>query len=169
MVDVSRELEEVSSAVLERFEAQKRVLSFREYLAMVGSHAARHTRDAARYLHDAFVHFGEYEIERPWGRATRWRLFDLPFQQQEGERSDHLVGQEALQNAVFRTLQGFRREGRANRLLLLHGPNGSAKSTFAAFLMRALVAYAETDEGALYRFSWIFPRGTDGKTLGFAT
>ncbi len=169
VLDVPSELAAVGEAVQGRFEAQKRVLSFAEYLGEVAAHPRRHTRDAARYLHDAFVHFGSYEVERPWGRARRWALFDLPFEPKDGTRSDHLVGHEALQNAFFRTLQGFRREGRANRLALLHGPNGSAKSTFAACLMRALEAYSQTDEGALYRFSWIFPRGADGKTLGFTT
>ena len=33
--------------------------------------------------------------------------------------------------------------------------------------MRALEAYSNTDDGALYRFSWIFPRGKDGKSIGF--
>lgn len=169
VVDVAGELAAVSGAVRARFEAQKRVLSFAEYVEEVGAHPRRHTRDAARYLHDAFTHFGSYEVERPWGKVTRWALFDLPFERIEGTRSDHLVGHESLQNAFFRTLQGFQREGRANRLALLHGPNGSAKSTFAACLMRALEAYSQTDDGALYRFSWIFPRGADGKTLGFTT
>src|SRR5262249_49918897 len=42
-------------------------------------------------------------------------------------------------------------------LILLHGPNGSAKSTFIRCLGRALENYSTLDEGALYRFSWIFP------------
>lgn len=169
-VNVADELAAIGDSVLQRFESQKRVLSYREFLESVSAHPRRHTRDAARYLRDAFAHFGTYTVERPWGKVTRWKLFDLPFAIGEGKtRSDHLVGQEALQAAVHRALEGFEREGRANRLLLLHGPNGSAKSTFAACLMRALEAYSSTDEGALYRFSWIFPRGTDGKTLGFTT
>ena len=169
MVDITQELRRVGDAVRERFDAQKRVLSFAEFLSMVAENPKRHTRDAARYLCDAFDYYGTYEVNRPWGNVKRWRLFDLPFQKRGGMRSDHLVGQEELQAAVYRSLLGFQREGRANRLLLLHGPNGSSKSTFVACLMFALEAYSETDEGALYRFSWIFPRGIDGKTLGFAT
>jgi len=41
--------------------------------------------------------------------------------------------------------------------VLLHGPNGSAKSTFVSCLARALEYYSTLDEGALYRFNWIFP------------
>src|SRR5262249_34365509 len=35
--------------------------------------------------------------------------------------------------------------------------NGSAKSTFIRCLGRALENYSTLDDGALYRFSWIFP------------
>lgn len=174
--DVRAELARVGEGVRVRFEAQKRVLAFDEYLGLVAGHPWRFTRDATRYLHDCFEHFGRYEVERPWGRIERFRLFDLPFArgvEPNGDartrRSEHLVGHEALQAAVFRALQGFVREGRANRLLLLHGPNGSAKSTFAACLMRGLEAYSQLDEGALYRFSWVFPRGEGGKGIGFSS
>lgn len=44
-----------------------------------------------------------------------------------------------------------------HRLILLHGPNGSAKSTIVSALMERLEKYSQTPEGALYTFSWIFP------------
>src|SRR5262249_2162189 len=68
-----------------------------------------------------------------------------------------LAGQEEVQAAVYRLVSNFAREGRTNRLILLHGPNGSAKSTFVASLQRAMEHYSTLDEGALYRFNWIFP------------
>ena len=42
-------------------------------------------------------------------------------------------------------------------MILLAGPNGSAKSRFINCLMRALEDYSQQPEGALYTFSWIFP------------
>jgi serine protein kinase len=170
MADLKLELERIGARVRERFEAEKRVLSFSEYLEEFAAHPLRHTRDAARYIRDCFDHYGAYEVDRPWGKLTRYRLFDLEFEREEGfAPSDFLVGHEAIQEAFHRALQNFAREGRANRLLLLHGPNGSAKSTFAQCVMRALEHYSKSDEGALYRFSWVFPRGTDGKTIGFGS
>jgi serine protein kinase len=170
MADLKLELERIGSRVRDRFEAEKRVLSFSEYLDLFAAHPFRHTRDAARYLRDCFNHYGSYQVERPWGKLTRFRLFDLEFERDEGlSPSDFLVGHENIQLAFHRALENFAREGRANRLVLLHGPNGSAKSTFAQCLMRALEHYSKTDEGALYRFSWVFPRGTDGKTIGFGS
>lgn len=168
-------LETIRGEVKARFEAQKRVLSFREYLELVQEHPRRYTRDAARYLKDCMDFFGSYQVERPTGTVKRWKVFDLEFgtensgHQAELKMRDRLAGHEATQDAFYRVLDGFEREGRANRLVLLHGPNGSAKSTFTACLMRGLEAYSETDDGALYRFSWIFPRAPEGSGIGFST
>jgi serine protein kinase len=165
---------EVVESVRATFGAQRRVLSFAEFLTLVDSDPERYSRDAARYVLDAMDHFGSYLVDRPWGSERRFRIFDLAFRE-GGEpspngrrrRSDHLQGQERVQEAVYRALHGFAREGRSNRLVLLHGPNGSAKSTLVVCLMRGVEAYSETDEGALYRFSWVFPTGSDGKGIGF--
>ena len=40
---------------------------------------------------------------------------------------------------------------------------------FVACLFRALERYCHTKAGALYKFSWVFPRGADGKGIGFST
>jgi len=168
-------LETIREEVKARFEAQKRVLSFGEYLDLVQGSPRRYTRDSGRYLKDCMDFFGSYEVGRPTGNLKRWKLFDLEFglhnsgHQAELKLRDRLAGNEAAQEAFYRILDGFEREGRANRLVLLHGPNGSAKSTFAACLMRGLEAYSDTDDGALYRFSWIFPRMREGAGIGFAT
>ena len=168
-------LETIRKDVKARFEAQKRVLSFREYLTLVQENPRRHTRDAGRYLKDCMDSFGSYEVQRPAGTRKRWKIFDLELgrensgHQAELKLRDRLAGQEAAQASFYRILDGFEREGRANRLVLMHGPNGSAKSTFVACLMRGLEAYSDADEGALYRFSWIFPRAHEGGGIGFTT
>ena len=171
MIDPKTRLTEIGAVVRDRFESQKRVLSFDEYLALVSAQPWRHTRDAARYLRDCLDYYGTYEVRSAGRPVTRWRLFDLEFARGEdgGQKHDYLVGQEPLQASLYRILGNFAREGQVNRLILLHGPNGSAKSTFVACLMRALEHYSQQDDGALYRFSWIFPRGRDGKTIGFGS
>ena len=70
----------------------------------------------------------------PWGKFTRWKLFDLPWDSGTTQDAKHLprgalIGQEQVQAEIYRALSNFVREGRPNRLVLLHGPNGSAKST----------------------------------------
>ena len=50
----------------------------------------------------------------------------------------------------------------------MHGPNGSAKSTVAGCILRALEHYSVLDEGAVYRFHWVFPsRKTMRGSIGF--
>jgi serine protein kinase len=162
------DLQTLGASVRERFQAEKRLLSFDEYITEVLAQPYRHTRDAARYVHGCFDHFGSYEVSAPWGKQTRYRLFDQDFVDVDGgEGRPRLIGHERIQEAFYRALSNFVREGRANRLLLLHGPNGSAKSTFAACIMRALESYSATEEGALYRFSWVFPGGFDDRSIGF--
>ncbi|MFH0902897.1 MAG: serine protein kinase PrkA [Pseudomonadota bacterium] len=133
--------------------SNKRVMSFEEYYSLVLSDPRHQLRSAVQYLRDVFDHFGVEEIKLPRGTATRWKLFDCPW---DGGR-DRLFGQEEVQARVYRAICNFAREGRVNRLILLHGPNGSAKSTFVTCLARALEYYSTLDEGALYRFNWMFP------------
>jgi serine protein kinase len=164
-----QELDLVNAAVRERFLSEKRVLSFDEYLSEFLEHPWRHSRDAARYVRDCFDYFGNYEVLTPLGKLRRYRLFDQDFAEGSGSTAGRhrLLGHEAVQDSFYRTLANFVREGRSTRLILLHGPNGSAKSTFAACIMRALEHYASTEDGALYRFSWVFPGGFDDKSIGF--
>ena len=163
------ELDALQTSVRERFQAEKRVLSFEEYLDEVFAHPFRHTRDAARYVRDCFDFFGSYELLSPLGKRRRYRLFDQDFLEStgDGDRRYRLLGHEHVQETFYRTLSNFVREGRSNRLVLLHGPNGSAKSTFAACILRALEHYSTVPEGAMYRFSWVFPGGFDEKSIGF--
>ncbi len=167
MAPTDASLDRLLDAERERFQSARRVLSYDEYLALAAAAPQRHTRDAARWLRDLFDHYGTEELARPYGRATRWRLFDLPWEDEAGRR-DALVGHEHIQAEFYRALSNYVRLGRVNRLVLLHGPNGSAKSTFVASVMRAMEHYSGTDEGALYKFRWVFPRGrNDGGRIGF--
>src|SRR5262249_10908605 len=44
--------------------------------------------------------------------------------------------------------------GTERRVLLLHGPVGSSKSTIARLLKKGLEQYSKTDEGMLISYSW---------------
>ena len=50
--------------------------------------------------------------------------------------------------------------GTERRVILLHGPVGSAKSTIARLLKRGLEEYSRSDAGMLYTFSWKNPDGS---------
>src|SRR5213075_2638793 len=146
-------LAELGGSVRDDFTRNRRVLSFAEYLNLVISEPKRQLRSTTQYIVDCFDHYGSSEVKYPWGTVRRFHLFDAPWAGGE----DQLFGQEHVQNAVYRTLRAFVQDGRPNKLILLHGPNGSAKSTFIRCLGRALEHYSTLVVGALYRFSWIFP------------
>jgi serine protein kinase len=140
-------------AVREDFTRNRRVMSFAEYLALVFAEPTRQLRSSTQYIVDCFDHYGTAQVKYPWGEVKRWKLFDAPWAGGE----DQLFGQESVQHETYQVLKSFVRDGRPNKLLLLHGPNGSAKSTFIRCLGRGLEHYSTLEEGALYRFSWIFP------------
>ncbi len=164
-------LERIAAEMKRGFEDNKRVLSYGKYLELFAAHPVRYGRPAPHYVRDMFQHYGTETARRPWGKLTRYKLFDCPWETaNERGREPTLVGHEELQGEIYRSLCNFAREGRANRLVLMHGPNGSAKSTVASCMLRALEDYSKHEEGALYRFHWIFPnRKTSRGSIGFGS
>lgn len=147
----------------ERFTARRTILSFREYFAEVAKDPRRHTRDAAHYMRDMFDHFGSERITALGRRMRRFKLFDAAF----NSGRTRVEGQEPLQNEVYKHLSSFCEKGRIDKLLMIHGPNGTAKSTFVECLIAGLEHYSLLPEGAMYRFNWIFSDNADRTALGF--
>lgn len=146
------------------FRENRTIMSFREYFRLVLEEPERQLRSAAQYVVDMLQYFGREELNLPTGTVTRFKVFDAPFAQGEGR----VAGQELVQEALYRILADFAREGRVNKLILLHGPNGSAKSSIVRCLMEGLEAYGRLPEGANYSFNWIFPSAkVEGSSIGF--
>ena len=167
-MDARRWLSNVGSGVKGAFDENRSILSFEEWLQAFGEAPRRHARSSAQYLRDVLDHFGSEERDTPVGRVRRWKLFDLAFEPEAGAL--RVAGQEEVQAALYRALGTFVRSGRVSKLILLHGPNGSAKSSLVAALVRGMEAYSRTSDGALYRFHWVFPserRLKGGAGLGF--
>ncbi|RDV39115.1 serine protein kinase PrkA [Bradymonadaceae bacterium TMQ3] len=158
-------LERVASEVQDDFQDNHRIMSFPQFMEAFAQHPRRHARSSAQYVRDCFEFFGRETKPQFWGEVTHFGLFNTPFDQGR----NRLVGQERTQEQVFKLLENFVREGKVNKLILLHGPNGSAKSTFVDTVMRAMEHYSHTEEGALYRFNWIFPteKLARGSSIGF--
>jgi serine protein kinase len=148
--DLSKELAE---RIQSHYQSEDMVLSFTEFLQLFSGSPAVHCRGAAHYIRDTFDYFGSRVVERPTGSVTRFNLFDAEFTGGVGR----VAGQEEAQDAIYRLLNNFVREGRVNRLILLHGPNGSAKTSIVHGIFRAMEHYSTLPEGALYRFRWLFP------------
>ncbi|MGE0711799.1 MAG: hypothetical protein AB7N76_30790 [Planctomycetota bacterium] len=156
-------LEEVARRSRERFAERREILSFRQFFAEVLADPLRHTRDVAHYVRDCFDFYGSYQTRGVRGPIRRFRLFDAGF----NGGATRVLGQEKLQNDVYQHLCSFCERGRVDKLLMIHGPNGTAKSTFVECVIAALEDYSARPEGALYRFNWIFSDNWERTSLGF--
>jgi serine protein kinase len=125
--------------------------SFEEYLDVVAGDP-RVTRNAFERVYDMVMSYGTetYEVARE--KRVHYKFFDDPLE----NGADAVFGLDeplqALVNAFKSAAQGY---GIEKRVLLLHGPVGSSKSTIARLLKRGLEHYSQTDEGALYTLGWM--------------
>jgi serine protein kinase len=125
--------------------------SFAEYLDLVAADP-KVTRNAFERVYDMILSYGceTYEVARE--KRVHYKFFDDP----EDRGADAVFGlDEALQqlvNAFKSAAQGY---GIEKRVLLLHGPVGSSKSTIARMLKKGLERYSQTDQGALYTLGWV--------------
>ena len=130
--------------------------TFQDYLAILEERPLV-ARNAWQRMYDMILSHGFEEPTKRGGVKT-WKLFSDPI----GEGRDAVFG---LDNPLGRLVQTLRAGacgfGPERRVLLLHGPVGSSKSTIARLLKIGLEEYSKTDEGALYTFSW----DVDGETV----
>jgi serine protein kinase len=109
-------------------------------------------RSAYQRLYDMILSYGTEEYTRNRETVVHYKFFDDPF---DGGR-DAIYG---LDRSLMQLVQVFesaaRRYGTEKRVLLLHGPVGSAKSTIVRLLKKGLEVYSKTDDGALYTLSWV--------------
>jgi predicted Ser/Thr protein kinase len=152
-MDARRFLQDVGSTVSSDFAKNRTLLSFEEYLQLFNTAPRLQARNAAQYLKDAIDSFGTEQVPHPSGTVRRFKIFDAS----SDGHDVRVAGQEEVQNAIYRLIGNFVRAGRINKLILLHGPNGSAKSSLVESLKRGLELYSQTPNGALYTFNWVFP------------
>lgn len=154
-------LANIGTQIQSEFAKNRSLMSFEEYLKLYAASPRLQARNAAQYLMGAIDSFGTEQVAHPTGKIRRFKIFD-------GLGETRVAGQEEVQNAIYRSIGNFVRAGRINKLILMHGPNGSAKSSIAEALKRGLEAYSQTAEGALYTFNWIFPNEKLAKgNIGF--
>jgi serine protein kinase len=129
--------------------------SFEEYLDIVAEHPEV-TRTAYQRLYDMILSHGTEEVFENKEKIIRFKFFT----DYAAKHGDGIYGIDRplmqLINAFKSAAKGY---GTERRVLLLHGPVGSAKSTIARLLKRGLEDYARSDAGMLFSFAW---KGRDG-------
>jgi len=136
--------------------------TFAEYLKLV-SERPEVARNAFQRVYDMILHFGIERYTRLRKELIRYNFFADPM----GNGEDAIYGlDEAMMSLVDFFKSAAHGYGTERRILLLHGPVGSSKSTIARLIKKGLEYYSRLEEGALYTFYWKVP-GPDGKTLRY--
>jgi serine protein kinase len=125
--------------------------SFEDYLNMVLEHP-QIARTAFQRMYDMIVGYGSRQFKEHRKEITHWNFFDDPI---DGGKEAifgldvHLM---KLVNTFKAAAAGY---GPEKRVILLHGPVGSSKSTIARLLKKGLEVYSKTPEGSMYTYTWI--------------
>ena len=147
---------------LEQFRRKNWLGTFEEYLDLVKRQPVV-ARNAFERVYDMIMSYGSYSYEESRGESrTHYRFFDDP----DEHGRDGVFGLDrsldSFVNALKSAAKGY---GIEKRVLLLHGPVGSSKSTIARMLKKGLQRYSGLDEGALYTLGWAAPKpGMQSKT-----
>ncbi|MCK4343025.1 MAG: serine protein kinase [Phycisphaerae bacterium] len=143
----------------DRFRQQHWEGSFFEYLEMVVANP-RLAQNAFQRLYDMILHFGTKKYTYMKQDYVHYNFFDDPFD----NGADAIYG---LDPALMRLVEFFKSAaqgyGTERRILLLHGPVGSSKSTIARLFKKGIEYYSKMDEGALYTYGWKL-QNEDGET-----
>jgi serine protein kinase len=135
---------------------------FFEYLDLVKKNPAV-TRNAFQRMYDLIQSFGTTSYVEYKKTIIRYKFFDDP----TDNGKDAVFG---LDVPLMKLVHFFKSAaygyGTEKRVLLLHGPVGSAKSTIARLVKKGVEWYSKTDAGALYTFKWVDEEGKFADIMG---
>ena len=125
--------------------------TFGEYLDLV-KHNPKITRNAYQRMYDMIVEEGTENYVDFKKDVIRYKFFDDTF----NNGKDAVFGLDVqlmkLVNVLKAAALGY---GTEKRVILLHGPVGSAKSTICRLLKKGLERYSHQPQGGVYTFEWI--------------
>ncbi len=129
--------------------------TFDEYLKIVYENPTV-IRNAFQRLYDMIISYGYREVRRHKEKVLHYNFFEDPI----SDGRDAIFGlDKALERLVGILRSAAHRFGPEKRVLLLHGPVGSSKSTIVRLLKRGFEKYTQTNDGALYSYMWENPDG----------
>lgn len=134
-----------------QFRRKNWVGTFEEYLDIVRDNP-QVTRTAYQRLYDMILSYGVEVISKGREKEHHYYFFDDP----DHDGQDAVFGLRGPLHKLVNALKSAACEyGIEKRVLLLHGPVGSSKSTIARLLKQGLASYSAKDEGALYTLGWV--------------
>ena len=139
--------------------------SFEEYLDMVRGNP-RICRTSHERLYDMVLAAGTETYVDNKKKIKRYKFFS---DEAHGGR-DAIYGLDIPLMRLVNVLKAAAmRYGTEKRIILLHGPVGSSKSTIVRLLKQGFEEYSRTPEGALYTYEWALPEELRHLTAGEET
>ena len=127
--------------------------NFEDYLGLIKKNPSV-TRTAFQRVYDMILSYGQEEYIDNKKRLIRYNFFK---DEHHGGR-DAIFGLDIPLMRLVSVLQSAaQRYGTERRVILLHGPVGSSKSTIARLIKRGLEEYSRIPEGAMYTYDWVLP------------
>jgi len=130
--------------------------SFEDYLAIVRG-KPQVTRNAYQRLYDMIISYGTEEYIDNKKKLVRYNFF----KDEQAGGQNAIFGLDIplmrLVHVLKAAAEGY---GPEKRVILLHGPVGSSKSTIARLLKLGVEQYSRTPDGGLYTFEWVGLAGT---------
>ncbi|MFV8750511.1 PrkA family serine protein kinase [Nannocystaceae bacterium ST9] len=127
--------------------------TFEDYLEMLRKNP-RVARTAHERLYDMVLAAGTATYVDNKKKVTRYKFFS---DEKHGGR-DAIYGLDIPLMRLVNVLKAAAmRYGTEKRIILLHGPVGSSKSTIVRLLKQGFEEYSRTSEGALYTYEWVLP------------
>ncbi|MEK6608024.1 MAG: serine protein kinase [Myxococcota bacterium] len=128
--------------------------SFEDYLQIVRQNP-RVARSAFERIYDMILSYGSEEYIDGKKKLVRYNFF----KDERRSGKDAIFGLDIpLMKLVNIFKSAAQRYGTEKRVILLHGPVGSSKSTIARLLKKGLEEDSRTSEGAIYTFYWKVPK-----------
>jgi len=141
-----------------RFREQHWEGSFPDYLDIVSDNPSV-ARNAFQRVFDMIMSYGHEPYTQFKQEYLRYTFFADPID----HGGDAIFG---LEKPLMTLVDFFKSAaagyGTEKRILLLHGPVGSSKSTIARLLKKGLENYAKTDAGKCYTYAWRLPHKVGG-------
>jgi len=136
--------------------------TFEEYLDLMRDNP-RIARTAHERVYDMIMSHGTEEYVDNKKKIIHYRFFD----DESHNGKDAIFGLDIPLMRLVNVLKAAAmRYGTEKRILLLHGPVGSAKSTITRLLKQGLEEYSRTPEGALFTYEWVLPKDLRHLTAG---
>lgn len=136
--------------------------SFFDYLNLVRENP-KITRNAFQRMYDMIMEKGTSEYVDVKKQMVHYRFFD----DVDNDGRDAVFGADIplmkLVNVLRAAALGY---GTEKRVILLHGPVGSAKSTICRMLKAGVERYSKSENGALFTFEWIDEEGKHEDIFG---